>query len=289
MKPLLDFLYPVTKAGYACPQFCLASLDKKCLAWYPGKKASKPISLDNKLIGLTGRVYQTYDIPHDRQPFLLSWLAIDLDDLTDKKGWLDFIIEATKGQASVRTSQSGKGVHIIFRCNPVLFPVGYKVAPFIKGNLEYFVSRLQEGDPEFFSVCRYDGQMFYLHGGKNEWLYQSQEFITLRSIKSKPSFHINNIEKEENGLPPLNNKGIKFLGILKERLPSFRLCPEQGVYIKELYQALKGSEFEFKTCSPMLSEQWHVNGNLKIKGFDLELYASADNRVIKQYPFFIGD
>jgi len=299
---LIEFLYP-EEISYKSIQFIVASSKKQVFGWFPGRKGDEKLYfhqssfsqgsegfnriLNTGLVGYTGRVYESYKIPMQAQTYYLCWVAIDLDQKDQKK------LELTSPQTienisreipecSIRTSKSGRGLHLIFRMNPVKVSPLFNLTFSIKKTLQPYVYKLNSLG---IKVCQANGGVFFLIGGRQRFIKISQERIDLEIIKTSS---VNGIMTPGGILPPsqLNEVGKDLLRRFNEQgeyLTGFPL--ELGIYVKSWYETLKDTPFFFETKSPMSpGKRAHNNGKMFINGNSLSIYTSADNKIVKSIP-----
>lgn len=301
-KGLIEFLYPNINQEYQAIQFILARKDtKQAVAWYPGKRAKQwdwqkiEKSLHKYLIGFTGRSFRSYEISKDRQSYQLHWVGIDIDDIEISKQTINKILSLLENKISqIRLSTGGHGLHLIFRLvKPVSFESGIRVGKIIKANLLESVQKLETGG---IPVCCYSGGVFYMLGGKQQALYTNLDsfFDFNQTIQSNQKFDVISQSSQDFDLDLLRKQakltpqGRLFFKLLSDDsiLQSMVACNRASIYAKRIYQALKGTKFEFETKSPMASDFAHPNGFLFKRNNNICLYINADDKIVLSFEAF---
>lgn len=126
-------------------------------------------------------------------------------------------------------------------------------------------------------------------GGLQKELYRNekaffsfdQQKISLHQVKS-----VGMSLASFNGLNPYGEEFFGLIPYAKDVLLSLTNIGKADIYIKDLYEALKGTKFEFKTSSPMKNNDGQINGFLRRDNNILSLFANADNRIILSFEAF---
>lgn len=244
-------------------QWVAANEKKKALAWYPG---NSPLTQDKlkyvrdnaELYGFTGRLYPKTSIIQGGG-YWLAALMIDIDDFTDYKKILSLTDEY-----SILYSTSGKGLRLIKRILPLFTEI--KIGGAMQDNI---VERLRKnGVP----VCVYNENVQYLVGGKIEWVHRTDTVY----VESIPEECLHKRKNKEIVSPIDLNSMSKSM---RECLSLIGLPVQSGinsVWIKEIYERLKGTKYEFSTSSPMRSTRYEVNGMLIVSQTCIKIKAFCD-------------
>ncbi len=285
---LLNFL--TLQNSQDLPQTVLANkTTKRAIAWYPGRKSKELIYHDSSkyLVGVTGKYFASKTLSTEQQKASLHWIGIDIDlhDYTDELflRTYDKILKATCGLGNIRTSTRGHGFHIIFRLARVMQEVSRAN---IIATIKPYTDALLNSGVEF---CTF-GVNMYLLGGAQRWLYTTQariapvsntvpSFPTSLSCSRSSSYH----QLYTNELHVKGKECKELLALLANvgiRLKQGR----NDMYVREVFEALKGTKFAFKTKSPMrASETKHINGCINVGHLFISIFTFADNKIIARY------
>lgn len=291
---MLDFLtIQDSQDSQDLPQTVLASkTTKRAIAWYPGRNFKNLIYHDSNkyLVGFTGKYFASKTLSVAGQSARLHWIGIDIDlhDYTDELflRTYDKILKATDGLGNIRTSTRGRGFHIIFRLARVMQEV---LRDNVIATLKPYTDSLNEYGVE---ICTF-GVNMYLLGGLQRWLYTTQARIepvsntvnifptTLTCSSKSLAYNLDRLSTDE-----LHVKGKEckeFLALLA----SVGISLKQGrndVYVRDVFEALKGTKFAFKTKSPMrASEGRHINGCINVGHLFISIFTFADNKIVARY------
>lgn len=243
-------------------QWIAANDQKKALAWYPG---NSPLTQEKLLYvranasvyGFTGRMYDENTVIQGSGYDLVA-LMIDIDDFTD----YNRILSLTK-EYSILYSTGGHGLRLVKR----IYPVHTECK--IMGTMqEKTVEILRKND---IPVCVYDENVQYLVGGKIDWIYRTDTVYT---------------EDIPYGCSTIRKKDIITPIDVSCMSPSMQECLEligipvqagiNSIWIKEVYERLHGTKYEFKTSSPMKSTRYEINGMLIVSQTCIKIKAFCD-------------
>ena len=122
----IESLFPAVE-GFK-PQRVYAGLDKKAIKWCPGRTVVRRALPERYLTGYTGRMYPV-DAETMDSPCYVGLVFVDIDDKHQtREDWRVRVRDAAPLYYGVRTSTSGRGIHLVARmvC-PILFEgEGYK-------------------------------------------------------------------------------------------------------------------------------------------------------------------
>lgn len=258
-------------AGGWVAQVGAARMDKRALFWVPGKKKAA-CSEQPTFWGCTQLAFPV-GTDFAVGPCRICWLGIDVD--LDSALTHEQTLGLVRLGCSIRTSSGGNGVHLIWRLNrPV--EVDYEASGrAVKGML----AERREQVARIVPVCSADRRMFWLWGGKNRWLHQTQERI-------EPSEHWQ-ISGGRAG-PDSAEIGEFVMGagvrqwvekMVADRVLSGTVGPSNRVHLGTVVPWLRSMGQIIATKSG-LSASWHVNGHLDISENRLALYSYADSGFI---------
>jgi hypothetical protein len=218
----------------------------------------------------------------DEQTGWIVWLGIDVDHhdqpemkLKDMVQRVLFAAGDLGNQAdgvSVRSSCGGRGLHIIRRlAHPIMVPAGSgsKVYNALTTLLnEPLVKAIEDAGIE---VCKSDSRMFWLHGGANEWIVQS-EGLTPTPPKFSAPVAAPATDRQVPALP----------GGLDPFVSSWliRLQVSPGpCYVGAVVARLREIGETVKTRSPM-SGNGATNGYIDVRPGEVGLWSYADGHTI---------
>lgn len=264
---MIDWLFEKKPHGWI-PQRGVARGDKKCLKWYPGAEPSTPDLPDHVFLGYTQAAFPTDKLPMREQVCAVCWVGLDIDlDLPPTFLQVEKLKEVFP-EASLRISAGGCGLHVIWRLQePPILP--YAAArSFVKT-----VAGAKAKDCPL-PVCSSDFRLFYLTGGSNRWIHQTDRFL-------------------ENATPvvvaDLSPKKVEVEGNVPEH-PLIQWINQNSpihvtstghyrVHVGTLVKALRELGEEVDTASPG-QNGWHTNGFLDVSPNEITLFSFADHRVI---------
>ena len=285
---MLEFL--TIQDSQDLPQTVLANkTTKRAVAWFPGRLSKELIYHDSSkyLVGFTGKYFASKTLNIAEQAARLHWIGIDIDlhDYTDELflRTYDKILHATGGLGNIRASTRGHGFHIIFRLARVMLEVSR--ANIIATIKPYTDALLNSG----VEICTF-GVNMYLLGGLQRWLYTTQariepvsntvlSFPTSLSCSRSSSYH----QLYTNELHVKGKECKELLALLA----GVGIQLKQGrndMYVRDVFEALKGTKFAFKTKSTMrASEGRHINGCINVGNLFISIFTFADNKIVARY------
>lgn len=285
VKNDLQFLFPHLPANWV-PQTGGADATKRAVWWYPGRRNHTP--LPTAFYGCTQLSFPDPEPVTPVTPCMIHWLGIDIDldeplpastlaqltvipDLHDPASFLPL---------SVRRSSGGIGLHLILRLVDPIPTVYQSSQAIIKALLAPVVKQIEELGVK---VCSADRRMFWLWGGKNEWLVKQTRFwfpkVTGGHLPvTSPQLPVSSEKLDESNFPsalvPFLSRAIA-AGVFRAPVKHSNLI-HVGTFIRFLQvEGIKPPPTR-STCSP----EWHVNGFLDIQGTQVTLYSFADSKVI---------
>lgn len=285
-KDLADILKFLSPGTIEIPQIVLADKNtKRAIVWYPGEEDAKiflPIDPQKYLIGLTGKYFIDPEKSFLSQKSKLYFLTVDIDhkDNPGLENKFEDLKKVIGEDASIRSSTSGKGYHLIFRLEK---PVENPNRILIRNIMNPYLKKIESVG---IHICSF-GINTYLLGGFQDWLYKTDNKIPISDENLKGE---NILQIRGSGIFSfdefLNSTGKKLFRILKKRINYEQRFLHQDIYIKDFYDALKGTDFEFRTKSPMASNNKHINGFVQIDDHYFYIYAAADGCLVAKYFIF---
>lgn len=279
VQDLLDFLTPPDAQGYK-PQIIIANRGtKSVLKWMPGDYITKcrfDIDPSKYLIGFTGQYYKDYEIPKKQQTPIACWLGVDID-LPSRDKWMETytkLLGSISNAGSIRSSTRGNGFHVIFRLSRPMTKINRAN---IVATLKPYTDAITKAGVEICSK----GQVFYLLGGLQQWLcvtpnridpVEDTQPVPYRDVTIPVDMSLNRDGQELAKL--LATVGVPLNG------------NKTDIYIKDVYNALKDTPYEFETKSPMKSTDHHINGFISYDNLFLYIYAAADQKIVAKYYIF---
>jgi len=275
-KELERFLFPSIQENQR-PQRVFAANNKRALLWLPGKETVDTEKVKwavskGELTGYTGLVYER-DAANKFDKYSISFIGIDIDDCIEYEK-----IKEKLPNYSIRYSKSKTGLHLIQRIEPIEVPVDTNMKDSIKATMRDDIDTLTSiGVP----VCCYGNNAFYFanHG----WIHRSDKIVKLQlkeGVKTKRSGCKPNYTMPLCAFKDGDMKNLIEIFIKNEIISSDGnfIESETSVWVKQVYQALKGTIYQFNTSSPMKSTTWEINGLIKITPDIVSLYTHASKQ-----------
>ena len=261
---LIDWLFD--KASLR-PQLGFAGKDKRAWCWLPGAKKFRPETAVRAiekapLRGCTQLAYANIFEPMAGQRCEICWVGLDIDaednpatDLTS----LDY-----PGASMVRTSCSGRGVHVIYRLAEPILCTHETANRIVKSITAPLVEALGS-----IKVCKADRRMFWMIGGSNTILKQTDELLT---VSTTPVIQNNTPTNEPlMDVSPLIREWAGKLGVsIRKSTPCY-----VGDIIKRLADA-----GEIVRTSSSMRGNGQINGYIDITPTSIALWSYADGHVI---------
>lgn len=171
---IYDWLFESTKdTGYK-PQLAWAGANKQALLWLPGNSWKGEEEVKKRieratLKGCSQLAFPSYLTPQHAQPDCkICWVGIDCDEGPLDMSVLTECCHIFTG--SIRASNSGKGRHLLFRLSAPINCSYPASNPYVRAITKPIVEWLEShGQP----VCKADKRVFWLEGGKQEWLLKT--------------------------------------------------------------------------------------------------------------------
>ena len=263
-EELIDWLFDRATLR---PQLGFAGKDKRAWLWLPG---AKPIQYEKvtraiesaPLRGCTQLAYANLFEPMAGQRCEIAWVGLDIDaednpatDLTS----LDYPLASM-----VRTSCSGRGVHVIYRLAEPILCTHETANRIVKSITAPLVEALGT-----IKVCKADKRMFWLFGGNNRILAQSDERLAVNLTPIAP------------GNMPTNEPLIAVTPLIAEWAGKLGVSIRKStpVYIGDIIKRLAEMGEVVRTKSSMRGNG-QVNGYIDITPTSISLWSYADGHVI---------
>lgn len=176
--------------GHGVGQFVIgkSSEDKSAIAWFPSPTKVQDDGAytwalsQGELAGFTQMCFPNWkDIAGDGE---LCWFGIDIDDDKNSIDLIEWAEAQVNTGLSYRTSCGGKGIHAIGRLSHPVKCHKSKAKSIIASIAKPFVDAI-EG--QGINICRYNYMTFWLAGGKNKWISQTEDRINSEVIALETS------------------------------------------------------------------------------------------------------
>ncbi len=263
-EELVDWLFD--KASLR-PQLGFAGKDKRAWCWLPGAKKFRPETAVRAiekapLRGCTQLAYENLFTPMAGQRCEICWVGLDIDaednpatDLTS----LDY-----PGASMVRTSCSGRGVHVIYRLAEPVLCTHETANRIVKSITAPIVASLRT-----VKVCKADKRLLWLIGGENRIISQTDELLT---VSTTPVIQSNTPTNEPlMDVSPLIREWAGKLGVsIRKSTP----C-----YVGDIIKRLADAGEIVQTRSSMRGNG-QINGYIDITPTSIALWSYADGHVI---------
>lgn len=281
MEQLINKLFGRTKLK---PQVGFAGSDKVGRLWLPGKTPvnTESLSILMKLPyrGCTQLAFEDWWHVVDDQKCEVCWFGLDID--SDDNPGIDLIQWAGEFAASnsislIRTSCSGTGLHMIWILDKPMEAANNSVAGRIVKSLAAPFKRIVEDLG--IHVCQANRRMFWLDGGKNTTIYESEHMVELKDTLTQ---YVQAYSSPAVGLD-ISPAIQRYVDELRKRKV---LPPEVGrsnpVYVGDAVAALREIGENVSTKSSMRGNG-QVNGYVDILSNRIALWSYADGHVIWNY------
>ena len=249
------------------PQLGFAGKDKRAWLWLPG---AKPIQYEKvtraiesaPLRGCSQLAYANIFEPMAGQRCEICFVALDID--AEDNPATDLTALEYPGASMVRTSCSGRGIHLIYRLAEPILCTHETANRIIKQITAPLVEALGT-----IKVCKADRRMFWLFGGKNQILSQTDERLVVEQL---PVLQSNTALPEPLfEVTPLIAEWAGKLGVsIRKSTP---------VYIGDIIKRLAEMGEVIRTKSSMRGNG-QVNGYIDITPTSISLWSYADGHVI---------
>lgn len=249
------------------PQLGFAGKDKRAWLWLPGAKSIEyekvtRIIESAPLKGCTQLAYADIFKPTAGQRCEIAWVGLDID--AEDNPATDLTALEYPGASMVRTSCSGQGIHLIYRLEQPILCTHETANRIIKQITAPLVEALGT-----IKVCKADRRMFWLFGGKNQILSQTDERLAVGQL---PVLQSNTPSTELLiAVTPLIAEWAGKLGVgIRKSTP---------VYVGDIIKRLGEMGEVIRTKSSMRGNG-QVNGYIDITPTSISLWSYADGHVI---------
>ena len=281
MNKLLDKLFGRTGMK---PQIGFAGSDKVGRLWLPGKKPIQMEQVSNLMQlpyqGCTQLAFPDWFGVVDGQECEVCWVGLDID--SDDNPSIDLVKWAegfvTQNSVSmVRTSCGGSGLHMIWILERPVSAADTHVAGRIVKSLAAPYKKIV--NDLGIHVCQANRRMFWLCGGKNRTIYESDYVVEL---KDTLNHYETTYSSPAVGLD-ISPSIQKWIDLFRERkVLSGQIQKSNPVYVGDAVAALRELGENVPTKSYMRGNG-QVNGYVDILSCRIALWSYADGHVIWSY------
>lgn len=276
MEKLLSFLF---RNSHMKPQIGFAGMDKVGRLWLPGVK-QVPCERVVELMGLpfkgcTQLAFESWWRPVGGQPGEVCWFGLDIDkhdnEHVDLREWAaEFVQEHPVSM--VRTSCGGHGLHMIWILREPVSCDNYNAGPLVKRLCAPYKRLVEDMGVE---VCQANRRMFWLVGGKNETIHESDYMVELEDAVIEPLAADRGSAVNPNVTPSVR----RYLDLFQEHKVLGRVGEKNPVYVGDAVTALRSIGEHVETRSSMRGNR-QINGYIDIEGHRISLWSYADGHVI---------
>ena len=263
-ETLVDWLFD--KASLR-PQLGFAGRDKRAWCWLPGAGKFRPETAVRAiekapLRGCTQLAYADLFKPMAGQRCEICFVALDID--AEDNPATDLTAMDYPHASMVRTSCSGRGVHVIYRLAEPILCTHETANRIVKSITAPLVEALGS-----IKVCKADRRMFWMVGGANTILKQTDELL---AVSTTPILQSNTPTNEPlMDVSPLIREWAGKLGVsIRKSTPCY-----VGDIIKRLADA-----GEIVRTSSSMRGNGQINGYIDITPTSIALWSYADGHVI---------
>lgn len=262
-EELIDWLFDKATLH---PQLGFAGRDKRAWCWLPGAKPMNHPTVvraieSAPLRGCTQLAYANSFEPMAGQQCEICWVGLDID-AEDNPG-TDLTTIDYLGASMVRTSCSGKGVHVLYRLAKPIQCTHETANRIIKALTAPLVAATG------VHVCKADRRMFWLIGGENRIISQTDDRLVVVEIRT-PTETKDSTEPLA-GVTPLIQEWAGKLGVgIRKSTP---------VYVGDIITRL-GEMGEIIRTKSSMRGNGQVNGYIDITPTSISLWSYADGHVI---------
>ena len=258
-------------------QIAFGKEGKSVLAWLPGasrKEEGWSIPRSGVMyLGCSTRGYKGYYTPMIEQPCELAGATIDIDGKDNPSISLamlqSLVISAVEGAGSVRTSCSGKGLHVFFRLgSPVSVEAGVPskdISAITRAISAPWADKIRAAG---VAIDKVDSRLMWVAGGKNEWIYRTNAFVEWQGNRIVEAPKIPAQGVAQAGTSPFVETWLARLGI--------RSGP---CNVATIVERLRDAGEYVETSS---QRRDRMNGEIRVEQGWIGLWAWADKRYIWQ-------
>ena len=290
---MLDEFMPVLSALFVNsdwkPQIGVAKMDKRAKFWLPPKKELKSTRFyrerleEGPIWGCTQLAFKDYAPMINQKYCKVCWFGLDID-WDDNEHIKDLpaacmVWGLFNGVSMIRTSCSGKGIHMIWILDvPILCSTDRAgaIVKYLAGNMAY---KLKE--EENVHTCQANRRMFWLVGGKNESLKITGVEYPAPSL-DKIDLVVEN-HKSSGVLGRASDKIRCWINIFqKAKVLGSAVGAANQVYVGDAVKELRRHNEKVVTKSGC-SGNGQVNGYIDITPSTISLWSYADGHTIWSY------
>lgn len=278
------------------PQIIAGGLDKKAWAWLPGGRTDAPFNYEGAeasqiadllhrapALGIAPGFYQHPNVHQYKQPLMIGWVGLDIDiEANENHERIWSALDSTCENYLVRSSSGGRGLHLFRRLySPLWLDTSAK--------RNHVVSRITmrligELPPAIQShVCSSDYRNFWVEGGAQVTLHTPDHTADLQVTGDWLDEVVNAPAADSSPLDDAGEIDERILEIVNRlKVAGVTLKPNgrTQVVIRQVYNALKGTAWEFETKSRMRHGETQTNGFVEVNPQSLVIYAAADGRSV---------
>jgi len=266
---LVDWLFGRSKM---CPQVGMANRDKRAIFWLPGKSMPNYERIQKNwetapLKGCSQVAYEKIFSPMAGQRCEIVHVDLDIDQ--DDNPETDLTAIHYPGASMVRTSVSGKGVHVLYRLAEPIACTHETANQIIKAITAPLVEALGT-----IKVCKSDKRLFWLWGGKNEIISRDDCAFLTPAISPIVTQSITKSAESGEGLsvcPSIREWATK-LGLIFIR-------KSNPIYIGSVLLLLRSLGEKVETKSSCRGNG-QMNGYLDVTEYSISLFSFADGHSI---------
>ena len=261
---LVDWLFDRSSLR---PQLGFAGKDKRAWCWLPGAKKFRPETAVRAiekapLRGCTQLAYANIFAPMAGQRCEICWVGLDID--AEDNPATDLTALDYPGASMVRTSCSGRGVHVIYRLAEPILCTHETANRIVKSITAPLVEALGP-----IKVCKADRRMFWMVGGENRIISLTDERL---AAQIAPVIQSNT---------PINEPLIAVTPLIAEWAGKLKVGIRKSTpcYVGDIIKRLADAGEIVQTRSSMRGNG-QINGYIDITPTSIALWSYADGHVI---------
>jgi hypothetical protein len=266
-EELIDWLF---EKATLHPQLGFAGKNKRAWLWLPGNKLPEHerivgIMQSAPLRGCTQLAYESLFHPAGNQMCEICWIGLDID--ADDNPGIDLTDATWTGCSAsmIRTSCSGKGIHWLIRLEKPILCQSSAANRIIKQLTQAWADTLA------LKICKRDRRMFWLFGGDNRILFQSEYQLQVGELNLAAS------KPETTGRSELEPTQLIQEWAGKLGLKTIR--KSNPIYVGHVVELLRDLGEKVETQSSCTGNG-QVNGYLDIAEASISLFSYADGHSI---------
>lgn len=271
LRPDLEWLFEAAPADWQ-PQMGSARSDKRALWWFPGRTEGP---MNPGAFWGCSQVAFPPGVRLAAGPCLVAWLGVDVD-LPEPLGIA--ALESLKAlRCSIRRSAGGAGLHLIWRLSQSVSCDWSVSGAVVKALVAPWAARVARVLP----VCSADRRMFWLWGGQQVWLHQTDDTVEPERIAVPPArpvsavFEASSLEDCSPGIEAWLARLIE-AGALRGSVGW-----KNRIHVGSARRVLEAwGETVLGKSGRRTAREWHVNGHLDVRPNRLRLWSYGDGRIV---------